>query len=83
MRQTELDRLARAYDLQLSYMDLQEKEIVASPETLLAALRGMGVIAGAEDVPDALKRYDEAHWRWNLPPVVVAWEEKPSRFTID
>ena len=82
MRQTELDRLARAYDLQLSYMDLQEKEIVASPETLLAALRGMGVIAGAEDVPDALKRYDEAHWRWNLPPVVVAWEEKPSRFTI-
>ncbi len=78
----ELERLARAYDIQLSYKDLQENEIHARPQSLVAALCGMGVIESAADVSDALKHFEVTAWRWSIPPVVVTWEGKRGHVSL-
>ena len=66
MSNGELERLARAYDIQLSYKDLQENEVHARPASMVAALRGMGVIESLADVHDALSHFEAASWRWSI-----------------
>ena len=82
MSNGELGRLARAHDIQLSYKDLKENDIFAPSESLVAALRGMGVIETAADVPAALKRDELAAWAWSIPPVVVVWDAGRTQFAL-
>jgi 4-alpha-glucanotransferase len=86
MADGDLERLARAHDVMTSYWDLEGNEVFARPESLVAALRGMGVIEDAGDVAQALRAHEMASWRWWAPPVVVAWgsgasNEQPSTRT--
>jgi 4-alpha-glucanotransferase len=77
----QLQRLARAYDVQTSYRDLQGRDSFARPESLLAALRGMGVIDDAADVRAALRAHEIASWDWHIEPVVLAWGDGPAEAT--
>jgi hypothetical protein len=78
-----LERLARAHDIQLSYKDLQENEIHARPEALLAALKGMGVIEDDADVADALVAYENTSWLWRLPLEEMSIPENAKKPVIE
>jgi 4-alpha-glucanotransferase len=71
----ELRRLARLYQVQTDYTDLTDRRVEATPDSLLAALNGLGAdIAGVPDAGAALRHREHALWNWHLEPVTVAWD---------
>jgi 4-alpha-glucanotransferase len=70
-----LRRLAQLHHVQTSYIDVHGKRPQASPESLLAVLKALGV--GIEHPSEARLAVQERRqdlWRWHLEPVVVAWD---------
>ena len=56
-----LNRLARSFGVQTSYVDLSGRTRFASPEALRAVLRALGApVSSARDVPGVVWR---RHWR--------------------
>lgn len=82
MSQGDLERLSTAFDIQLSYKDLQENDIFAKRETLVAALVAMGAIESEVDIPDALARHEREAWHWHIEPVSIAWDRKRSSLRL-
>lgn len=72
---TRLQKLARLYGVETAYYDLYGKYQTASPEALLAVLRVLGApVATIDDVPAAIREYQQAAWRQPLEPVAVTWD---------
>lgn len=69
-----LERLAEESGVQLAYSDIHGQPVQAQPASVLAVLRAMGAIEDAGDIPEALRRHENAHWRWSLEPVTLAWD---------
>jgi 4-alpha-glucanotransferase len=70
-----LRRLARLNGVQTSYLDMEKARVSTTPETLLAALRALGVgLESMADVAGALTECRRRLWSWSLDPVVVAWD---------
>ena len=80
---TLLRRLARLYDIQTSYSDMEQQRLDATPEALWAALR---TLAAPVDQGDELAALIEARrwelWNWRLEPVLVAWEGELKYFAL-
>lgn len=71
----ELRRLARLYQIQTEYTDLASRRIEAGPDSVLAALNGLGAeITSVADAGSALRQREHALWNWHLEPVIVAWD---------
>jgi 4-alpha-glucanotransferase len=69
-----LQHLAHQYHVQTSYTDLAGAEVQAGPDSLLAALIGLGApIARVADAEVALRQCEQEEWQWRLQPVLVAW----------
>jgi 4-alpha-glucanotransferase len=69
-----LHQLARLYDVQTAYYDVNHHRQEASEESLLAVLRSLGApVASLRDVPLAWRELQQALWRRVIEPVVVAW----------
>jgi 4-alpha-glucanotransferase len=84
----ELQRLARLYHILPSYKDINKAEVVASAESLMAALRGLGVaIRDPAQAPAAIEQRLHEVWERGIEPVLVAWEgrlpELPLRLRRD
>lgn len=78
-----LRALARAYGVQTAWHDILRRRREASPETLLAILRALGApVAGAADVPAALRDRERAVWARVCDPVVVAWAGAPAEIVL-
>jgi alpha-1,4-glucan:alpha-1,4-glucan 6-glycosyltransferase/4-alpha-glucanotransferase len=72
-----LYQLARMYGVQTSYYDVTHSRRRASVDALLAVLRSVGApVATLQDVPSALREYQQARWQQPLEPVTVAWENR-------
>ena len=78
-----LDSLARAYGVATSFRDLRGQRQDASPEALLAVLRGLGAaVHSSGDIGDALegRKHDVA--RRAIEPVIVAWGDSAAEWVI-
>ncbi|HNV00149.1 MAG: hypothetical protein KA191_14575 [Verrucomicrobia bacterium] len=74
----ELETLARLHGVHTSYLDMARQRRFASPDTLLAILRAMGVpVRRATDVPDALREARQTRACRALEPVHVVWRGRP------
>jgi len=70
-----LRHLAALYGVQTQFTDAQAHRIVAKPESLLAALRGMGApLDRASDAAAALRQREDETWSWHIEPVQLAWD---------
>ncbi|MPZ49576.1 MAG: 4-alpha-glucanotransferase [Dehalococcoidia bacterium] len=70
-----LRRLARLYGVQTSYIGMDAASVEARPESLLAALRGLGApIETSRDLRPAIRERVLSRWDWHLEPVLIAWE---------
>lgn len=68
-------RLARAWGIQTSYVDVDRRRRHANPDVLLAVLRELGApVVEHADVPDALREHEDAGTGPHLEPVHVAWD---------
>lgn len=73
-----LRELAQAHGIQTRYVDIEGTERIASPDSLLAALRAMGVGDARPDrLEDALWERQEELGRRLVEPVTVCWEGEP------
>jgi 4-alpha-glucanotransferase len=72
---TALRRLAGLYGVQTRFTDATRQRIEARPESLLAALRGLGApVERLADASQALGQRQAERWCWHLEPVYVAWD---------
>lgn len=74
-----LQQLARLYNVQTAYYDVNHCRSQASVESLLAVLKALGApVASLNDVPLALRERRQSLRRRLLEPVTVAWNgERP------
>lgn len=78
-----LHALARLHGIQTAYHDHSGRRVGASSESLMAALRAMGVtIEGGAGISDALARRRRELWDRALEPVVVGWLPAPEPFGL-
>jgi 4-alpha-glucanotransferase len=72
---TALRRLAGLYGVQTRYTDGTRRNVEARPESLLAALQGLGApVPRVADAASALSQRQVERWCWHIEPVVVAWD---------
>jgi 4-alpha-glucanotransferase len=70
-----LAQLASRLGLETQYWSWRGDPVVAGPDALLAAIRGLGHdVRSPDDAIDALAAVDAAFWAETAPPVVVAWD---------
>lgn len=70
-----LRRLAAVYGVQTQYTDAQHQRVDAKPESLHAALLGLGApIERVADAAAALRQRRDETWCWHIEPVQLAWE---------
>lgn len=78
-----LRRLARAWGVQNSYLDLEGRRRVADPEALLAILRVLGApLERLEDAGEALRAWRRDLFATPVDPVTVAWLGRAARVTV-
>ncbi|OGO01525.1 MAG: 4-alpha-glucanotransferase, partial [Chloroflexi bacterium RBG_13_52_12] len=69
-----LDALARLYNVQTAYYDVNHRRRQVSAESLLGALRALGApINSYEDIPAAVREKKQSLMRRLIEPVTVAW----------
>jgi len=75
----DLAALARLQGVQTSYADMAQRRRAASPETLLAVLRAMGLgVRRAEEVAEVLRAVRHARAQRGVEPVQVVWRGRES-----
>jgi 4-alpha-glucanotransferase len=73
-----LQQLARLYNVQTAYYDVEHCRKQASIESLLAVLRALGApVISLEDVPAALREQRQKLAQCVMEPVTVAWDGRP------
>jgi 4-alpha-glucanotransferase len=73
-----LHTLARLHGVQTAYHDNGGRRIVASPDSLMAALRALRVpVRDASGLPRLVERRRRELWERVVEPVVVAWLPAP------
>lgn len=77
-----LHRLARLYGVEVEYTDWEGLRHQASPETLLAVLKGLGASDGPADIQDSLRERSRDIWNRCCEPVVAAWEGVPVHLVL-
>jgi 4-alpha-glucanotransferase len=81
----DLVTLARLWDLQTGYRDVEGRQVRASRAALLAVLEALGAPVGGpggEGVPEALRLRRRELWRRLIEPVVVAWDGRLASLTV-
>lgn len=74
-----LARLARSYGIQMAYKSAGGLRVVASAESLMGALRALGVdIDSPGKAGEALRQRDADATRAPVPPVTVVWQGDPA-----
>ncbi|MFC1905784.1 4-alpha-glucanotransferase, partial [Chloroflexota bacterium] len=69
-----INELARWYDVQVAYNDVEHRRRQVSVEALMATLRALGApIHNIKDISSAIKERRQALWQQWLEPVAVAW----------
>lgn len=77
-QQDDLTALAQRYGVETSYYTIWGEEYSASPEALLAVLRGLGAqLSSVEDAPGALERRRWEEWSRPVDPVRAVWGGGP------
>ena len=78
-----LHQLARFHGVLTSYRDMSQRRQEASPESLLAVLRSLGVpVERMQDVPAALRAGRIARASCVVEPIHVAWQGKRTAIRI-
>ena len=73
-----LHKLARLYNIQTAYYDVNHRRQSASGESLIAILRAMGApISTPHEIPLALRERLQTLWQCILEPCTVIWQGKP------
>lgn len=71
-----LRRLAHLHGVQTAYYDTSGRRQFASPESLLATLRVLGVpLTRPDAAPAAVRERHQALWQRGLEPVTVVWDD--------
>ncbi len=79
----QLRLLAKCYGIQTAYRDNDRQYHRATPEALIAILRGLGApLETLDDTPDALRDYRQGVWQRGIEPVVVAWDGQPTHLDL-
>jgi 4-alpha-glucanotransferase len=79
----ELHELATLYGVQLYYWDVTGKQVWATNDGLVRALRALGSpLEGLDRVGEALARRRLELWERPLEPVVVCWDGHPPELTF-
>ncbi len=79
----QLRLLAKCYGIQTAYRDNDRQYHRASPEALVAILRGVGApVETVDDVPEALRVYRQGIWQRGTEPVIVAWAGQSVAFDL-
>ncbi len=79
----QLQELATLYGVQLYYWDVTGKQVWATNDALLRALRALGSpIERADGAAAALERRRRELWERALEPVVVCWDGHPPELTF-
>ncbi len=79
----DLRELARAYGVQVEYVDMSKEVKTASAGSLMAVLRALGVeIHDEADAARALRDRKRELRRRRLDPVIVAWDGEPTRAEV-
>jgi 4-alpha-glucanotransferase len=74
----QLRELANLYGVHLDYWDVTGKQVMATADGLLRALRALGApVERAGDVDAALRRRRRELWGRALEPVAVCWDGNP------
>jgi 4-alpha-glucanotransferase len=80
---TQLKELARLYDVQTSYFDVNHRRSIFPPESLLEVLKALGAPVNAiKDVPRALRERNQFLLKNIVGPVTVAWNGVRPRVKI-
>ncbi len=70
-----LRRLASLYGVQAHFTDAQHQRVEATPQSLAAAVKGLGApIERVADAAAALRQREDELWCWHIEPVQVAWD---------
>lgn len=70
--------LARLYDVQTSYWDVQGNLITPTTEGLVRVLQALGApLRRPEDAADAVRARQRELWGRGIEPVLVAWDGQP------
>ena len=78
-----LHQLATLYGVQIAYYDVAGRRRHATPESLMAVLRALGVPVGTHhDILAALRERRQAPWKRGVEPVAVAWEGAPGELEL-
>jgi 4-alpha-glucanotransferase len=74
----QLHELATLYGVQLFYWDVSGKQVWASDDGLVRALRALGApLERRDDAAAALRRRQRELWERRLEPVAVCWDGNP------
>lgn len=78
-----LHHLARLYDIQTAYNDIQGRRQQATGEALMAVLRLLGApVNRLDDVPDALRERQQMLWQRTVEPVIVSVADRAVRLEL-
>jgi 4-alpha-glucanotransferase len=78
-----LRQLAELYHVEPAYEDATGTRREANPEAVLRVLQVLGAaVAGAADVPGALRQRRQELWRRCLEPVAVVWDGQGGQVTL-
>ena len=78
-----LSTLARMYDVQTAFYDVEGRRQQASPEAILLVLRALGVpVESFAGVSDALRGRRRELWAHGVEPVAVAWDDQPAAIDL-
>ncbi len=79
----QLCQLAQLHGVQTSYLDVFHRRQTASPETLCATLRALGVpLETLADVAEVLRAQRQQRWQRMCEPVYVAWDGRAEQVTV-
>lgn len=79
----QLQKLARLYDLQATYVDGLGQWRQAPPEAILSVLKSLGAAVNSlQDVSGALRERRVALWQGGIEPVIVAWQDRPLKIKL-
>ena len=79
----DLYKLTKLYNIQIAYYDMNHCRQQASADSLLIALNLQGApVNKLNDVPSAIREYENDFWRRPLEPAYVIWDSIPPTIPI-
>ncbi len=78
-----LSDLARVHGLQTDYVSMSGERQESASDAVIATLEALGIAAQSErEIQQSFQKWEERQWTRCLEPVIVAWDQRPTKIEI-